>query len=563
MRVSMLSFLPLFPLSIADYCPPTGPVLPPPSIPENFAQKELNEVLEHFVKHSSDYGWNATVNSFSVSATSREETFFSNHYTAPLKNDTGVDKVAGDTVYRIASGTKVFTVLAVLLEDRINLEDPIGKYVKELQGEEYGDVTVRLLTNQLAALPREGYTWDKAVAADKLVPLGFPQLAPSDVPPCGTGVGDRICTREEFFKAMPGFTGQIANTVAYSNVAYSILGYALEDVTGMKYAEVIKQKITEPLGLPDIAAKAPKTERGILPINNGPWFELDLEYVTPTAGLYATPNHLDKFLRSILNNTLLSNVKTNEWLKPAAFTSKLEESVGAPWEIFRPRGLTNPPRPIDHYTKSGDLPGFSSSYIVLVPEYNLGVTLLSAGPEASSIVAMLLDIFQGTLVPKLEKLAREQAQEVYGGKYEAQSKDTNSSASIELVVDKGPGLKVKEWKNNDKDMLQSFYLTILGGAKKGDEPLEADVRFYPLGVDDRWRVVFNEPEGKNEKRKGGKNRGGKKLLGAMREDACLTWFRVDGTRYGKIPLDEVVFRVEDGAVKRVDAPGLRAEMDKM
>lgn len=53
--------------------------------------------------------------------------------------------------------TKIFTVLAVMLEEGMDLDDKIGKYVEELDGlEEWEDVTLRLLASQMAAAPRDG-----------------------------------------------------------------------------------------------------------------------------------------------------------------------------------------------------------------------------------------------------------------------------------------------------------------------------------------------------------------------------------------------------------------------
>jgi hypothetical protein len=262
---------------------------------------------------------------------------------------------------------------------------------------------------------------------------------------------------------------------------------------------------------------------------------------------------LSKFLRSILNHELLSQVETNEWLKPAAFSAQVDQSIGAPWEIFRPTNFTSPPRPIDHYTKSGDLPGFSSSYVVLVPEFGLGVTILGAGSDASKIVPLLLDHVQGTLVPELEELARTQAAATYAGDY--QSTIASASATLLLDVDDGPGLIVKEWTNCGNDMLKSFYTMQYGGS--GDE--EVGARFYPLGIDNRWRVGFWRPEKEEEAEKKVATR-----LNALRGSACISWMQVDSTRYGKVGIDEVVFRLDDnGDVEGIDIPVLKAKLDKI
>jgi CubicO group peptidase (beta-lactamase class C family) len=126
--------------------------------------------LDEFIQDAIEDGWNSTINSFSVMATSAEETFFTYHHTAPMNNESSVQNVDGNTVYAIASITKVFTVLAVWLEGRMNLDDPIGKYVQELNNSDWEDVTLRLLTSQIAAVPRNGML--PRISARDLLTLG-------------------------------------------------------------------------------------------------------------------------------------------------------------------------------------------------------------------------------------------------------------------------------------------------------------------------------------------------------------------------------------------------------
>ncbi|KAL3484990.1 beta-lactamase/transpeptidase-like protein [Aspergillus germanicus] len=468
-----------------------------------------------------------------------------------MKNESGVQHVDGDTVYTIASITKVFTVLAVWLEAKMNLDDPIGRYVHELNNSDWADVTLRLLTSQLAAIPRNGYTFDNALNAPDLVQLGFPELQPSDIPPCSLAPGLRMCSREELFASFPqfGFTGVIGDRAAYSDLAYILLGYALEDGTGLRYEQVLKKSILDPLGLSNTTAFRPDPGRMIIPSEGGFWIDVDWAYYLMTAGLYSTPNDLSKFMRGILTNRLLPRAKTNEWLKPAAFTSKLDNSVGASWEIFRPTTLLpNNARPIDHYTKSGDVPGFSSSYLVLVPEYNLGVTILGAGPDASTVVPLLLDTVQAVLVPALDQLAREQAVKQYAGTYISDSGNETVSV-LELVVDGGPGLKVSRWSKGGLNMLKSLAVALFGGSL--DTTFPADIRFYPTGVDDRWYVGFTEQEDEDIV-------GEDKQRGVLRGSACMDWYRVDQFHYGKRRLDEVAFRLtSDSTVEGIEVPALR------
>jgi CubicO group peptidase (beta-lactamase class C family) len=136
-------------------CPPSGPVLPPPQVPTSVDLSSLKATLNK-ISNGQLPKINATTNSFSVQITDADGTFFDHHHTAPLRNSSGVEEVDGNTIYRIASVTKVFTVLAALLESGLNLEDPIGKYVPELKGSPWESVSLRLLTSQLSALPRDG-----------------------------------------------------------------------------------------------------------------------------------------------------------------------------------------------------------------------------------------------------------------------------------------------------------------------------------------------------------------------------------------------------------------------
>lgn len=137
------------------YCPPTGPVLPPPDMPsDGTLTATLNNALRKLAKSGV---WNTTTTSFSVELTSSKETLFSFHHTSPKLNSSGVDKVDGKTIYRVASVTKVFTTLALLLQYGINLDDSVIKYVPELSKIAwYKDVTLRMLASQISGVHRDG-----------------------------------------------------------------------------------------------------------------------------------------------------------------------------------------------------------------------------------------------------------------------------------------------------------------------------------------------------------------------------------------------------------------------
>lgn len=54
-------------------------------------------------------------------------------YTPPNVDPRGVQKVDSDTVFRLASASKVFPVLALLQINGVDLNDPVTKYVPQLR----------------------------------------------------------------------------------------------------------------------------------------------------------------------------------------------------------------------------------------------------------------------------------------------------------------------------------------------------------------------------------------------------------------------------------------------
>lgn len=135
-----------------NYCPPTGPVLPPPSIPAGFGCDLVSKLAK---LNSTSPPWNFTTTSFSVEITSKEKTFLQYHYTAEVKSERGVQKVDTNTVYRVASISKAINVYLLLVQAPELLEQSIVKYVPELEDfEEYKDITFRMLASQLSGLWR-------------------------------------------------------------------------------------------------------------------------------------------------------------------------------------------------------------------------------------------------------------------------------------------------------------------------------------------------------------------------------------------------------------------------
>lgn len=133
-----------------------------------------------------------------------------------------------DTVYRLFSGTKLFTAVAVLqLAERglLDLDDRVGRWLPELAAAR--DVTLQQLLSHRSGL------------ADGL--RGFLAVSwPEDEPPTSAEALARYPIRRV---RAPG------TKVEYRNVNYAILGEVISRVTGVEYREHVARAVLAPLGM--------------------------------------------------------------------------------------------------------------------------------------------------------------------------------------------------------------------------------------------------------------------------------------------------------------------------
>ena len=113
-----------------------------------------------------------------------------------------------------------------------------------------------------------------------------------------------------------------------------------------------------------------------------------------SGGMYSTPRDLSTLSQAIPNSKLLKPALTRRWLKPHSLTADLRSAVDAPWEIFR---VFYAGRVIDLRTSSGSIAEYVS-YFILVPNYNMGFTVNSAGPSVGYIAAFITESLGAALI---------------------------------------------------------------------------------------------------------------------------------------------------------------------
>ncbi|KAH7267759.1 beta-lactamase/transpeptidase-like protein [Fusarium redolens] len=490
--------------------------------------------------------------------------------TPPKVDLRGVDKVDSDTVFRLASLSKVFPVLALLKLHKVDFDDVVTKYVPELRAlkkearkqdavwaVDWDQVTIGALASHIGGIPADLATdvepygdWTK---------LGFPTADPSKSLNCSGILGIPECSKADFFERFgersPVYAPYAVNPV-YSNVGFAIMGWIIEKVSGMSSGEFIKKEIWDPTGMEHTFYSKPDDSLGFIPVDDE-WWNATLGYGDPAGEYYSSINDIMAFGDAILKNKLLGPAETRKWMKPATSTSSRGILLGEPWEIFRADNVTKDSRLIEFYTKAGDITTYHS-LMVLIPDYNLTITLLNAGPEVSGgLLQTLFSEIAKELLPAVEEAGKDEAAKIYGGTYT----DDKTNSTLTLSVDDEPGFHITNWTVRGID-IASTYLSI-GLPPTFPTPLgQVRFRLYPTGLksdtESSWRMMYTVGSEKDNEEAN--------ALFAWPDGNCNTWASLDRIVYQLLSHDHFVFtesgKGRDRTAEKLELVGYRVTMDK-
>ncbi len=511
------------------------------------------------------------------------------HYTSPeIANATqGTTQVDGDSIYRIASISKLFTVFAGLLE--LSDEDwnrPLTDVIPGLAehaggtaaGEEnavykiqWDKITPWALASQLAggpalALVGADILFDGVLASlglggtNPVTAYGFPPLNISNLGPCWDlkyrDTNSFICPADYFVvneRSLPP-TFLPWTTPAYSDDGFILLGIAISKITGKSMATIYRESIFETLGMTSSNSSAPTGEAELArSVIAGDFYSFALNggISVPSGGLFSTINDLAKFGVGILNSTLYPADQTRKWMKPISHTASLSYSVGAPWEIAR---YINPSsgKVTDLYTKLGDYANYGGC-LVLIPDYNAGFSVLVASNDStrSDVANLVLDYVTEAILPALEAQAAAEAARNFVGTYVSTDPTLNSSVTVSL--NESIGLSISTWISNGTDVLAS---PLFDGAKPRLLPS------IPNQSDGSGKVAFQASKNpKSNSFSVASNFG----IGPFTAQYATNfdWLTVDLTRYGGIGVKLFVFDVDEGGNATAVSPVVtRARLEK-
>lgn len=408
------------------------------------------------------------------------------HYTSPeIAASTGTKKVDGDSIYKVASITKVFTVLAGLLNlkptdwDRsvADIFPTLGDYAKKNANDpistiQWNEVTLNNLASHQAGLPASPLISDLAVTLAltgqdptlggfPLVNLSSPRLVDA-LPALAKFLEEGTFNNDNFIPTIKALLPNFEpwTQPVYSNNGFILLTTALANVTGKPLSTLSKESILDPLQLKSSFYKVPESlsPRSVI-VSRDEWLA-SAGIAEGSGGLSSSVNDLAKFGVSVLNSTLLPKSQTRRWLKPVSHTGRFQYSMGRPWEIIR---YTHPSGSVtDMYTKAGDSGNYSSE-LVIIPEYNAGFTILGAASitTRNSVVAALADLLTNTLIPAFESQAKAETTQNFAGTYTSSVQGVNSSVvlAVNQTAGAAPGLLIKSFVSNGTEFKHPLYYT--------------------------------------------------------------------------------------------------------
>lgn len=276
-------------------------------------------------------------------------------------------------------------------------------------------------------------------------------------------------------------------------------------------------------------------------------------------GYFSSTNDMAALGKAILNSTQLSKAMTHRWMKPSSFVEDFAQGVGRPWEIFR---IKVNGQSVDAYTKSGDCKqgtcrylnptdsfqgGVYSTLFALIPQYDFGMTLLTAtnpGTLAGSTVRTDFpnEIFP-VILPALDNIARSQAKANYGGTYI----DTKTNSSLTISTEpSNSGLIVTQWINNGVNALGLLAITTPDIVLRL-QPNQIDYGANKVGFTSYYATA-TAPSADS---------------GKIDFIKCDGWFDVDEFNYGNIPIGQMVFSLgADGSATDVELRAFRTTLQK-
>lgn len=320
------------------------------------------------------------------------------------------------TKFRMASHSKLFNATAVmqLREDgKLRLDDPVSKYLPWFKAKPAGDddgvITIEQLLTHSSGLPREaGDHWSS----------------------------DTFPTREELQRLFADRKAAFppSTRVKYSNLAVSVAGMLVEEVSGLSWADYVGKNIFKPLGMSDSSVdqnvaglavgygrRLPDGSRTVMPF-------IDARSMGAAAGITSNVEDMAKFVSAQFRKgprggaQILSSGSLREMHRVRSMEENWSSGFGLGFAVSRIKDKTY----IGH---AGVYRGYTTrTYIQLDDKIGV-IVLTNAGDSEPTDIAQQLISSVGQAVakaaaPKPSAVEWDAAWVRFAGLYRGRSSDT-------------------------------------------------------------------------------------------------------------------------------------------
>lgn len=293
------------------------------------------------------------------------------------KNDEqGQRPLTKDTMYGIASTSKMFTTVAVMQlvdQGKIDLDKPVVQYIPEfaMKDERYKQITPRMLLNHSSGLN------------------GSPQTNSFLFEDNDTYAHDTLLKQlaDQTLKANPGAFS------VYCNDGFTLAEIVVERVSGMNFTSYIHRYITEPLGMTNTKTPLDYLDTAKMAGLYYPTYEGQLPNETLNAigsgGIYSTAEDLTRFSQvftgeaeEVLSGKLAAAMAQEEYKTPL-WPDDADNSFdyGLGWDSVNLYPFSE--YGIKALTKGGDTVLYHASLVVL-PEQGMAAAVVSSGGASTT-----------------------------------------------------------------------------------------------------------------------------------------------------------------------------------
>jgi D-alanyl-D-alanine carboxypeptidase len=266
-------------------------------------------------------------------------------------------------VFRLGSITKQFTGAAILMlaqEGSLTLDDPLTRFFPDWPAGER--VTIRHLLGHTSGI--RSYTGMQEWAPTRRTDLSLPELV--------------ALFRDQPYDFEPG------ERWLYNNSGYVLLGAIIEQLSGVSYADFVRTRVFEPLGM---TGSTYGDARRITP-NRIPGYSrsagelVNAEFISMThphaaGSLLSTVDDLARWDAAISRGELIGEAGWQQAMTPIRLNDGRSTAYGAGWALGRLGNYAT-------FEHGGGIPGFNTNAI-RVPEAGLFVAVLvnTDSPEMS------------------------------------------------------------------------------------------------------------------------------------------------------------------------------------